>query len=377
MLFHKSLLAELRSTAGGVLAVLITIFSTMLVIRVLGRVASGKVEGELVIPYIVFNTLSEMGSVMMIAVYIASLLVLSRWWKDSEMVIWLSSGKSLANFISPVWQFLLPVVALVAFFSLVVGPWANYQLSAFKDTLEKRGDAQRASPGQFRESYSGQRVFFLENPDDESGKMGAIFIRSFEPNGEHVVVASRTGRIETDETGQSWLVLQRGYRSDLVPKSLESRTTAFDTYRIRLDQTTPSLQPQDAVSTTPTWELWWLHDNPAKGELMLRIGIPLLTIAFGMLAIPLAVTNARSGRAANLIIALLLYLIASNFFGMSKAAVSQGRMEFSMAWWLVPTVVLVMAAVMLFWKMAQFPSLMDVIWRTFRKVFRKPGARVA
>ena len=108
MLFHKSLLRELRSTAGGVLAILMTTLVTMILIRALGRVASGRVDGELVLPLIVFNTVSLMNTVLMLTVYISVLMVLSRWWRDSEMVIWLASGKSLLDFVKPVWRFLCP-----------------------------------------------------------------------------------------------------------------------------------------------------------------------------------------------------------------------------------------------------------------------------
>lgn len=377
MLFHKSLLKELRATAGGVFAVLTTTFVTVVLIRVLGRVASGRVEGELVLPLIVFNTLGQMGNVVMISVYVAILLVLTRWWNDSEMVIWLSSGKSLADFIKPVWKFLWPMVAVVAFFTMLAGPWARYQMSAFEDSLEKRGDAQRASPGQFRESLSGQRVFFLENPDEESGKIGAVFIRAIEDNGNRVVIASKTGRIEPDDKGQSWVVLQQGYRSDMVPGGLDTRTTAFDAYRIRLDQSSPSLRAQDSASTTPTWELKPFDVPSAAGEMLLRLGIPFLTVALGIIAIPLAVTHARSGRAVNMVIALLVYLTVSNFFGVMKAATFQGRIGFAMAWWPVPVAVLLVAAVMLRWKMAMLPSVLDVMWLLFRKVFRRPKANPA
>ena len=166
MLFQKSLLRELRSTSGGVFAVLLTTLVTMILIRALGRAAAGRVDGELVLPLIVFNTINLLNTVLMLTAYIAILMVLSRWWRDSEMVIWLSSGKSQLSFVKPIWRFIWPMMALVAMLSLVVTPWAQQQILAFEDEIQNRTDAQRASPGQFRESASGRRVFFLENPDD-------------------------------------------------------------------------------------------------------------------------------------------------------------------------------------------------------------------
>ena len=68
MLFQKSLLRELRSTSGGVFAVLLTTLVTMILIRALGRAAAGRVDGELVLPLIVFNTINLLNTVLMLAI---------------------------------------------------------------------------------------------------------------------------------------------------------------------------------------------------------------------------------------------------------------------------------------------------------------------
>lgn len=359
MLFQKSLLRELRSTAGGVLAVLLTTLVTMILIRALGRAASGKVDGDLVLPLIVFNTISLMNSVLMLTVYISVLMVLSRWWKDSEMVIWLSSGKSLTDLVRPVLTFLWPIMLIVAVLSVSVGPWARLQIMNFEDEIKSRGDAQRVSPGQFRESFSGQRVFFLENLDDENGRIGTVFIRSTEAGGRQSILVSTTGRFEKDAQGFQWVVLEGGYRTDISPGKLESQTMGFESYRVRLDQSTPVVRGQESAKTMAIGDLMDRPEPSARGEILMRIGIPLLTLALGLLAIPLAVSNARSGRATNLIIALLIYLIASNLFSAVKASVSQGSLSLAMAWWPVPLGLMVLAAVMMAWRLHQKESLID------------------
>ncbi|MBU3720147.1 MAG: LPS export ABC transporter permease LptF [Burkholderiaceae bacterium] len=351
MLFQKSLLRELRSTSGGVLAVLLTTLVTMILIRALGRAASGRVDGELVLPLIVFNTLNLMSTVLMLTVYISVFMVLSRWWRDSEMVIWLSSGKSLADFLRPVWRFMWPMILLVALTSTVVAPWSKQQISEFEDEIQNRGDAQRVSPGQFRESYSGQRVFFLENPDDEGGRTGSVFIRSIDSKGQQSVLVSSTGRFETDTDGQQWIVLERGYRTDLSPDGLETQTTGFDVYRFRVDQSTRGARAQETIRSASTLSLVDRQEPAVQGELALRVGLPLLTLALGVLAIPLAVTQARSGRAVNLILALLIYLTASNLFTAVTATVTQGKWSLAMAWWPLPTLLLAIAAGMIWWRM--------------------------
>ena len=373
MLFQKSLLRELRATAGGVLAVLITTLVTMILIRALGRAASGRVDGELVLPLIVFNTVSLLNSVLMLTVYISVLLVLSRWWRDSEALIWLTSGKSQADFVRPVWRFTWPMMLLVALLSTVISPWARQQISAFEDEIRNRGDAQRVSPGQFRESYSGQRVFFIENPDSDDGRIGTVFIRSLEPGGRQVILVSSTGRFEQDALGQQWVVLERGFRTDMVSDNLESRTTGFDTYRVRLDQSGPVARTPDSIRSAPTLDLLERVEPAADAELAMRVGLPMLTLALAALAIPLAVSNVRAGRAINLIIALLVYLIASNLLSALVAVVGQGRITLVMAWWPIPAALLLLAVVMIIWRMRQIPGPADLLWAAFRRIL--PSSR--
>lgn len=377
MLFHQSLVRELRSTAGGVFSVLLTTLVTMILIRALGRAASGRVDGELVVPLIVFNTVSLMNSLLMLTVYVSVLIVLTRWWKDSEMVIWLASGKSLTSLLKPVWTFIWPLMLIVALLSAFVAPWARQQIISFEDEIQNRGDARRVTPGQFRESLSGQRVFFLENPDDESGRIGTVFVRSTDAKGQQTILVSATGRFEQDAKGQQWVVLERGHRTDTTPGQLESRTMSFDAYRIRVDQSTPITKAQESMRALSTYELAGRKEPAAKSEISLRIGLPLLTLALGVLAIPLAVTSARSGRAVNLIIALLIYLTATNLFSAIKAGVSQGRISLAVAWWLLPALLAAVAGVMFWWKTGQRRGPMEMVWFAFHRLRgrREPGLR--
>ncbi len=374
MLFQKSLLRELRSTAGGVLAVLMTTLLTVILIRALGRAASGRVDGELVVPLIVFNTVALMSTVLMLTVYISVLMVLSRWWRDSEMVIWLTSGRSLTDLIRPVWRFLWPMLVLITIVSTVVAPWARQQITAFEDEIKNRGDAQRVSPGQFRESLSGKRVFFVENPDDENGRIGTVFVRSDEGDGRRVLLLSSTGRFEQDAEGHPWEVLERGYRNDLVPGTLESRSTAFDVYRIRLDQGAPVGRSQETVRSMPIMDLAQRTDPSAQGELVIRVGLPLLTLTLAFLAIPLSFTNVRSGRAVNLLLALLIYVIASNLFGAAKGAVTQDKMHVALALGIIPTAVLGITAVMFWWRTTQPPGPSELLSWVRMRWLRARGA---
>ena len=68
-----------------------------------------------------------------------------------------------------VYTLLALALLVVALLALVVWPWANGQTEELKDRYGKRGDLERVAPGQFQESASGTRVFFLDKdtPDNK------------------------------------------------------------------------------------------------------------------------------------------------------------------------------------------------------------------
>jgi hypothetical protein len=79
-----------------------------------------------------------------------------------------------------------------------------------KERYGKRGDLERVAPGQFQESASGNRVFFLDKdtPDNKSGKN--IFISTTE-KGKETVTSARSGRIVAQGEDQ-FLQLNDGQR---------------------------------------------------------------------------------------------------------------------------------------------------------------------
>jgi lipopolysaccharide export LptBFGC system permease protein LptF len=51
------------------------------------------------------------------------------------------------------------------------------------------------------------------------------------------------------------------------------------------------------------------------------------------------------------LLALLIYLVASNLFSALTATVTQGRLGLEMAWWPLPALLLSIAAAMMWWRM--------------------------
>ena len=92
---------------------------------------------------------------------------------------------------------------------------------------------------------------------------------------------------------------------------------------------------QPTHKNLPTWALIASPTNQNLGELLWRVGIPISALVLVLLAIPMSFVNPRAGRSANLLFALLTYIVYSNLLSVSQARVAQGRMDFGVGWWLV------------------------------------------
>src|SRR6476659_3565452 len=102
MIFQRALRRELLSTAGAVFTTLFTITITIMLIRILGQAAGGKVASQDVIALIGFAALTVLPVLLINTGFISVLLVVTRSYQDSEMVVWFTAGQSLTRWIRPV-----------------------------------------------------------------------------------------------------------------------------------------------------------------------------------------------------------------------------------------------------------------------------------
>ena len=100
MIFRRSLVRELTATAIGLFLVLLGILFTNLVLRLLARAAGGAVAPEGILALLGFNALFYLNILLSVALFLTVLLTLSRWYRDSEMIVWFTSGQSLTAWLS-------------------------------------------------------------------------------------------------------------------------------------------------------------------------------------------------------------------------------------------------------------------------------------
>lgn len=332
MIFHRALRRELVSSAGASFTVLFSILLTWTLISILGKAAGGKVASSDVIALIAFAALNYLPIVLIFTSFISVLMVVTRIYKDSEMVVWFAAGVSLTRFVRPVLMFALPLIVLTGVLSFYATPWARSKSAEYVDRFAKREDLQKVSPGQFKESSSANRIFFVEGVSGSSAVVRNVFVNQVDGRGTSVVVASE-GVIETLPSGDRHLVLKSGRRYQGKPGDADFQVMEFERYSMRVSQPASETGAQRETKTLPTMELIAAGTNPAKGELMWRLSLPLACLVLCLLAIPLGFVNPRAGSSANLIIAVLIFFTYNNLINVIESGIRRGSFSFGMSWW--------------------------------------------
>jgi lipopolysaccharide export system permease protein len=326
MLFHSSLRKELARSFGATLVVLVTIVMTMTLVRTLGQATRGSVNPQEVMMVMGYTVLGYLPTILTMSLFIAIVGTLSRMYRDSEMVIWFAAGRGLSAFLSPLFRFAWPVLLVVALLAMVIWPWANQQTQELKDRYGKRGDLERVAPGQFQESASGNRVFFLDKdtPDNKSGKN--IFISTNE-RGKETVTSARSGRITSIGDGQ-FLVLSNGQRLERTATNAELKISEFEEYTTQVGAAELATRDDAPTKARSTLELVMDPTRLHLAELAWRIGLALAALNFVVIAITVSSVNPRAGRSGNLVFALFAFVVYYNLINLGQSWIERGQASF-------------------------------------------------
>jgi lipopolysaccharide export system permease protein len=374
MIFQRALRRELISTAGAVFTTLFTITITVVLVRILGQAAKGRIASSDVVAMLGFSALGYLPIILILTGFISVLLAVTRSYQDSEMVVWFASGNSLSKWIAPVLSFGLPIVLLTGMLSFAATPWANQQSTEFRERFQQREDISRIAPGRFQESASSNRVFFVEGVADDISRVKNVFVQTSNEGRTSVVVANE-GTIEFDERGDKVVVLKDGRRYDGSPSSPDFELMEFERYAIVVARQAIAALGDRPARALPTMALLQDPNDINMGELLWRIALPLMCLMLMLLAIPLGFVNPRGGRSANLMIALFLFVLYSNLISVLQAAVAQSKMTLMLGWWPVHFAALLMVAMLFLWRIkmnSRYHPL--VLWKTIKRSVRFAGS---
>ncbi len=326
MIFRRSLVREMTATALGLFLVLLAILFTNLVLRLLARAAGGTVAPEGLVALLGFNALFYFNILLSVTVFVTVLLTLTRWYRDSEMIVWFTSGQGLTAWLRPILLFAAPFLVAILVLSLYLSPWAERRKLEYERQLESRDEITLLSPGIFREFRRANLVVFVESINTFDNTIRNVFLHSVD-DGKDVTTVARSGTLREAANGDRFIVLNDGRRYEGNPGAADYRIVEFGSLGRRIEPAELRALPT-STKAIPTAMLIALDGPVERAELFWRLSVPISALVLTLLAIPLGYVNPRMGRSFNLIAAAFLYMIYSNCLNIVQSFIAQDKLGF-------------------------------------------------
>lgn len=328
------------SSAAAIFLIVLGIVVAQRAGNIVRQVSRGILPNDAIGTILTFSLIKLMPMVLSLAVFLAVLMTLTRWHRDSEMVIWFGAGLGLKQWVVPILRLLSPMILIITLLSLFVMPWATDKAEAYRQQLKKRDELSSLSPGTFKESRGGDRIYFIESFDRLGYEVKNIFVQTYEKEKTGIITA-RNGRRYKSPNGDNFIVLEHGHRYETTPSTLEVSTTEFERYDIRLE-TKESTPDPTTTQAKPTKALIDDASSADHAELQWRLAIPISAIILVLMAIPLSFVNPRAGRSLNMMFAVLIFIVYNNILSIFQAWVTQGKISHMVGLWPVHALFLVL-----------------------------------
>lgn len=312
----------------------------------------------LALPHIVVLTIP-------MALLVGILIAVGRLSADSEIIAMQSAGLSPGAIYRPVFYFSVVVFFINFVLMTWVLPAGNAALQKRRIELVTTAVEKEIQPRIFVADYEDV-VLYINDVDEETGLWQGVFIADTSDSRRQRIVTAESGRVTvTEGTGQIWLDLEN---SETHVASLDKPErydlSRNESQRILLsDPALEDLEPTSLAKSLKEMNLTELvgflqrartRRDPLDVRFVLveihnRFAIPFACIAFGVLGLPLGMTNRRGGKSSGFSLSigviLLYYILLSNGEDLART----GRLPPALGMWL-PNLVLLALGIWLMTK---------------------------
>src|SRR5688572_1010752 len=303
--------------------------------KVLGDMASGKVPVGMLLPQLGLVMLNWLPLILPLALMLGLMLATGRLYRDSEMPVIAAVGVGPRRMLKPLMLLVLPLVAVVAACSLWLGPWAERISKEMVNQANRNLIVAGLQPGAFTELPGGGGVIFVGAMSPDGSKFNRVFVyRQREDRLD--VRTSNDGEVTVDEHGERYLTLNNGFEVEgPLDTGLAYRLMSYRRNEIAMPAGEKKHDPNDP-ERLPTLQLIGDPRTEAVAQVHRRIAPPLLTLAFALMAIPLARSMPRQARYGRVMTGFLGYMIGMNLMLMGTKWLEKGKISAALGlWWLV------------------------------------------
>lgn len=332
MIIYRYFVREVVGTFVAVVFILYLIFISHRFIRYLADAASGKLPADVVAGLLAVKSISALPILLPLAFFLAVLIALGRFYKDSEMTALAACGIGQGTVLRALGSAAVILGLLVGGVTFMGAPWAQRAGERIQASAEAQADFAGIAAGRFKELRNIGLVFYVERLGKD-GSMEQVFAEKEDETQRHLLVA-RSARQTVDEaSGERFLVFYDGVRYEGAPGAADFRMIQFEQHGVRLPSPEVGMG-ESRLGGKTTLELWARRARDDIAELHWRLAMPVSVITLGMVAVMLSRTDPRQGRFAKLITALLVYMVYSNLMGVGRTWIERGSVpDWLGLWW--------------------------------------------
>lgn len=353
MIFERSILREKVTLTAVIFFTLFTIMTVFFLVRALGDVNEGAIALDVLLKYLVVMSLQYFPLIMVATVVIVIISTLSRLYKDSEMVVWHSSGVGVWLVFKPVFMLVLPMLLFLGFMNLFLTPWANSKLAAYRLNTAV-SQLNLIKDGSFQSTKNGERTVYVQSIQKEGLPVfKQVFVSQQNATQSSVVTAS-SARAELGSDGRLFLILEDGrqYFMEDQARSLETvdavgaaglalvpqvgaapvqvSSMRFGEYGVSLSEISNeqarSLK-EVPVDQQSSWVLAQRHGARDSAELYRRVSDAWMIVPMAILAVVLGYTRPRTNKSWGVLMGVFVFMIYLNIIKMGESAVARDALS--------------------------------------------------
>ena len=332
MIFERSILREKITLTAVLFFTLFTIITVFFLVRALGDVNEGAIALDVLLKYLLVMSLQYFPLIMVATVVIAITSTVARLYKDSEMVVWQSSGVGTWALFKPVWMLVLPMVLFLVFMSVVLVPWANQKLAVYQKN-SVASQLNLIKDGSFQTTKDGARTVFVQTV--KTGTLPAferIFITQNRPD-KRLVVTADSAYAKISDDARLFLILENGRQYFLDANKQQISSMRFGQYGISMSDVAnveARKFKETPVDQLPILTLFKTKTSEARAEFYRRISDAWMIVPMAIFAVVLGYARPRSNKTWGILMGVALLMIYLNFIKMGESAIARGQLR---AWW--------------------------------------------
>lgn len=323
------------STLFAITLILLIIFITNQFVRELGDAALGKITLQTVMKIMSLQVPLLLGYLLPLGFFLGVLLTLGRLSVDHEMAVMFASGMSRLYVITRVLILSLGVAGIVGWVMLYVEPKIQeYRVNILTEAIVS-DSIKKILPDRFQQ-FPGGNVFYAGSVSPDRKKISDVFFVKLPTQKDanwEIVTAKQTSAV--NQGPEHFILFESGQRYLGIPGKANFNVATFSHYGVRSSPGVESLSHRmEALSSQNLWHL--RKQSPqAAAELQWRLAMPISVFTFALLAIPLSQGNPKKGKFAQLVPAILLYLVYANFMFVGKKWIETGVVSPQVGlWWI-------------------------------------------